>query len=358
MKSENYCIIMAGGVGSRFWPLSRQQKPKQFLDILGTGRTLIQMTYDRFEPLFAPENFFIVTNAEYKELVHEQLPDVPTGNILAEPSRRNTAPCIAYANSRIASICPNANIVVTPADHLVLDTEKFRNVITKGLNFTREKRALLTLGMFPTRPETGYGYIQAEQNELEIKEVKVFTEKPLLEMAVKMVESGEFYWNAGIFIWTLRSIEEAFKSYLPDIEALFAQGKIHWNTKEEEAFIEQTYAVCRSISVDIGIMEKADNVFVYCTAFGWSDLGTWGSLYENSDKNQENNAVIKGSFISYNSTNCVISASKNKLVVAEDLDDYIIADSDDVLLICKKSNEQNIKNIVSTVKRDLGESYI
>lgn len=349
---------MAGGVGSRFWPLSRKQKPKQFLDILGTGRTLIQMTFDRFSTLFPAENFLVVTNSEYKQFVAEQLPDIPIKNILTEPARRNTAPCVAYANCKIEALNPNANIVVTPADHLIIEVEKFRDVISESLDFTKNKEALLTLGMLPTRPETGYGYIQAEQGEAEIKPVKIFTEKPNLEMAQKMVESGEFFWNSGIFIWSLKSITSAFNKYLPEVVGLFAKGIDLWNTAEEPHFLEQTYAACRNVSIDIGVMEKADNVNVLCADFGWSDLGTWGALYENFERDEKNNAFIHDNVIAYDTKNCVVHAPKNKLVITDGLDDYIIADTHDALLIYRKSKEQEIRGIVNTIKLDKGEDFV
>ena len=362
--SNNYCVIMAGGIGSRFWPLSRTSKPKQFLDILGTGRTLIQQTYDRFTKIIPIENFLIVTNAEYKSLVMEQLPDLTENQVLLEPMRRNTAPCIAYANFKILKSNPDATIVVAPSDHLILKEDKFLEVVKEGLEFVTDKDALLTLGIHPSRPETGYGYIQI--NELKnpketegINKVKTFTEKPDLEMAKIFYESGEFFWNAGIFFWSLKTIMNAFDKNLSEINAHFSDGMDVLNTPEEQSFIDKIYPSCKNISIDYGIMEKAENVYVYCTDFGWSDLGTWGSLYEHSKKDDNANAIIgsENVFI-YDSKDSIVNVPSNKLVVIQGMDDYIIVESDNILLICKKEDEQKIKQFVNDIRIKKGEDFL
>ena len=359
MDKNNYCIIMAGGVGSRFWPLSKEKRPKQFLDILGTGKTLIRQTFDRMAKVCPQENIFIVTSYLYKELTLSQLP-ILESNILLEPARKNTAPCIAYANERIRLLNPNANIVVAPADHLILDEVKFIEVIINGLNFTKNNNELLTIGITPTRIETGYGYIQVKESDsdLEIQKVKTFTEKPDLKLAKFFVESGEFLWNSGIFIWSLSSITDAFEKYQSDILNLFNAGKSVYSTVNEPEFIEATYSECKNISIDYGIMESAENVSVYKASFGWSDLGTWGSLYDNSTKDENNNVVNNENILVYDTQNTIINVSKDMLVAVEGLDNYIIAESNGALLICRKSEEQKIRQIVNDVKFKKGDSYI
>lgn len=362
MDKNNYCVIMAGGVGSRFWPISKTRKPKQFLDILGTGRTLLQQTFDRFKRLCPVENIIIVTNAVYSDLVAEQLPEIHASQILGEPLRRNTAPCIAYANLKIKQQNEQANIVVAPSDHLITDEDTFIDVIEKSLQFVSSNNSLLTLGMYPTRPETGYGYIQTEDHKAEayeyINKVKSFTEKPDRETAEKFIESGEFFWNSGIFIWSLNSIEKAFQKYLPDIQKLFNDtDKISTPIKEKQ-YIEDAYSECQIISIDNGVMEHADNVFVYCTEFGWSDLGTWDSLYENSQKTSDGNAVNSGNILTYDTKNTIVHISKDKLIVVEGLEDYIIAESGNTIMICKRDNEKKIREFVSDVEDLKGENYI
>ena len=355
---------MAGGVGSRFWPVSKTAKPKQFLDILGLNRTLIQQTFDRFINVCPAENFFVVTSEIYKSLVVEQLPEIPEKNILLEPSRRNTAPCIAYANYRIEIENPNANIIVTPADHLITDTHKFMKVINKSLKFTDQNDVLLTIGITPTRAETGYGYIQEcteksdKSKKKEIKKVKTFTEKPNLEMAEIFYKSGEFHWNSGIFVWSLKSIKKAFETHLSDVDELFKKGIGIFNTDSEEQFISKTYQICKKISIDFGIMEKAENVYVYPSNFGWSDLGTWGSLYENSQHDENENVVNGKNVLLYKTTNSIINVPDDKLVVIQGLDDVIVAESDGVLLISTKKDEQLIKEIVNDVKIEKGEKFV
>ncbi len=363
MNKNNYCIIMAGGVGSRFWPLSRMNKPKQFIDILGTGRTLIQQTFDRMSYLCPKENIYIVTNSNYKQLTLEQLPEITKDQVLLEPLRRNTAPCIAYANHKIASRNPNANIIVAPSDHLILKEETFVQQLTKALKFTENNDGLLTLGIKPSRPETGYGYIQINK-DLEIKDeknlfqVKTFTEKPNLDMAKIFMESGEFYWNSGIFVWSMKTIMQAFELHLPEVNSLFKDGTGLYNTEKEQNFIDEIYPECKNISIDYGVMEKAENVYVLCTNFGWSDLGTWGSLYEHSEKDQNENALSGKNILTYETKNCIINSPKDKLVVTYGLDDYIIVDSDNILLICKKEDEQNIRQIVNDIKIEKGKDFV
>ncbi|OFX23653.1 MAG: mannose-1-phosphate guanylyltransferase [Bacteroidetes bacterium GWA2_31_9b] len=363
LNKNNYCVIMAGGVGSRFWPLSRSNKPKQFLDILGTGRSLLQMTFDRFKTICPVENIFVVTGTSYASLISEQLPELSDNQILFEPIRRNTAPCIAYANYKIFKINPNANIVTAPSDHLILKENEFKKVILHGLDFVSDKDALLTLGIKPSKPETGYGYIQFDQKEKEAKnpliyKVKTFTEKPNKELAQVFVDSGEFYWNSGIFIWSLKSIMKAFSTYLPEIDSLFKEGYNSYNTTEEEAFISKTYFECRNISIDYGIMEKANNVFMYCSNFGWADLGTWGSLYEHLPKDKENNSIRGENTFTYNLENCIVNLPDNKLAVIQGLSNYIVVESDGILLVCKKEDEQEIKQYVNDIKMKNGDHYL
>ncbi len=360
---NNYCVIMAGGVGSRFWPLSRMNKPKQFLDILGTGRTLLQMTFDRFSKICPVENIFVVTSTIYKETIGEQLPELKEEQILLEPARRNTAPCIAYANYKILQKNPNAKIVTAPSDHLILKEDEFTKVIKEGLNFVTEKDALLTLGIKPSRPETGYGYIQINgakniDGNKNIHKVKTFTEKPDKDLAKVFFESGEFFWNSGIFIWSLKSIMQSFKTHLPEIDALFNEGQKLYNTEKETEFISHTYYECKNISIDYGVMEKADNVYVYCSDFGWADLGTWGSLHENISKDKQNNSVIGNNVFTYELDNCIVNMPKEKLVVLQGLKDLIVVESDNILLICKKEDEQEIKQYVNDVKLKLGDKYL
>ncbi len=354
---------MAGGVGSRFWPLSRTDKPKQFLDILGTGRTLLQMTFDRFKQICPVENIYIVTSKIYSNTILEQLPELNAEQILLEPVRRNTAPCIAYANYKILTKNPNANIVTAPSDHLILKEEEFLKVIKEGLEFVAEKDALLTLGIKPSRPETGYGYIQVngtnyEKTNKNIHKVKTFTEKPDKKLAKVFFESGEFFWNAGIFLWSLKSINKAFETHLPNINSLFKDGLAVYNTPKEIEYINQTYFECKNISIDYGLMEKAENVYVYCSDFGWADLGTWGSLHENISKDEDKNSILGENVFAYDIKNCIVNMPKDKLVVLQGLKDYIVVESDGILLICKKEDEQEIKQYVNDVKLKLGDKYL
>jgi mannose-1-phosphate guanylyltransferase len=359
---DRYVIIMAGGVGSRFWPLSRREKPKQFLDILGTGETLLQQTFRRFRSAFPGENIFIVTSAEHKDLATEQL-DINPSNVLAEPFRRNTAPCLAYGTFRILRENPDAVIAVTPADHLIVKEEEFCKVLQESMDFAKQNDALITLGIKPDRPETGYGYIQADRKKPvngyeNLMKVKTFTEKPDIDLAKKFIQSGDFYWNSGVFIWNIKSILAAFEKYLPDMFSAFDDGKKLIGTRQEKSFIIRTYTECRSISIDYGIMEKADNVFVKFTDIGWSDLGTWSSLYEHSVVDKKGNSVINGNIFSYDNRGNIFNISSGKVAVIQGLKDYIVVESEDVLLIVKKEEEQNIKNYLDDVKKQTKEKYL
>lgn len=353
---------MAGGIGSRFWPMSRNSFPKQFLDILGTGKTLIQQTYDRFLSVCPKENIFIVTNESYVEHVFDQLPEIGKNQVMAEPLRRNTAPCVAYAAFKIADMNPNANLIVAPSDHVIQDEKHFHDAILKGLAFTANSDSLLTIGIQPSRPDTGYGYIQFQEDErkedYKISRVKTFTEKPNLEMAKFFLKSGEFVWNAGIFLWRADAILSAFKSHLPDMYTLFEEGKGLYNTTAETEFIKRTYEQCTNISIDYGIMEKAKNVYVLSAEFGWSDLGTWKSLYEQLPHDTGGNAVVGPHVLTDKTSNCIINVPKDKLAVIQGLENFIVVYADDVLLICPKDDEQQVRNLVNDVKLKKGEKYI
>ena len=357
MKSNRYCVIMAGGIGTRFWPMSRQSRPKQFLDILGTGRSFLRHTFDRFANIVPIENFIIVTNRRYFDLVKEHIPELQDSQILCEPIGRNTAPCIAYAAYSLLKEHPDAEMIVTPSDHLILNEKEFERVVESSLEFVAYRNALMTIGIQPTRPETGYGYIQKSNSE-EICKVKCFTEKPSLEMAEPFLESGEFLWNAGIFIWKVRDIVAAIEKHLPDHAALFGSIADKLGTDEEQSAIEQVFSSCRPISIDYGVMEKADNVYVHCGDFGWSDVGTWGSVYQQSRKDRYANALSNDHINVYNTRNSLISVPKDKIAVVSGLKDYIVVDTPDVLLICPKSEEQNIKSFIEDVKYETGDKYI
>lgn len=358
-SKDNYCVIMGGGIGSRFWPFSRKTMPKQFLDFFGTGRSLLQQTFDRFNKIIPTENILIVTNAIYADLVKEQLPELDPKQILLEPARRNTAPCIAWASYHIRSLNPNANIVVAPSDHLILKEGEFLAAIEKGLDFVSKYDKLLTLGIKPNRPETGYGYIQiAEQEGDNFYKVKTFTEKPELELAKVFVESGEFYWNSGLFMWNVNTIIKAGEALLPELASKLAPGKDVYGTPEEKAFIEENFPACPNVSIDFGIMEKADNVYVSLGDFRWSDLGTWGSLYDLSPKDEQGNVTLKCDSMIYNSNDNIVVLPKGKLAVIEGLEGFLVAESDNVLLICKKDEEHAIRKYVNDAQMKLGEDYI
>jgi mannose-1-phosphate guanylyltransferase len=354
--NNNYVVIMAGGVGTRFWPFSRMSNPKQFHDVLGTGRTLLQQTADRFEGICPNENIYIVTSSDYIDLIKEQLPFLTDSQILAEPARRNTAPCVAYACYKIGSQNPNANIVVAPADHIILKEKEFEKRINIALEASAKDNVLITLGITPTRPDTGYGYIQYMPSENEVKKVKTFREKPNLELAKLFVTSGEYVWNAGIFIWSADSIKKAFAKNSPQLHEIFSKGEAVYFTEQETEFINQTYQTCESISIDYAIMEKADNVQMVLGNIGWSDLGTWKSLYEVSDKDDNDN-VIDGETMLYGVTNSIIKTPKDRLVVVQGLDGYIVAEYDNVLMICEKEQEQFVKNFVADAGKK-GSEYI
>jgi mannose-1-phosphate guanylyltransferase len=361
--NNNYCVIMAGGVGSRFWPMSRTSRPKQFIDILGIGKTLIQQTFDRFLAICPLENIYIVTNESYKQLILEQLPDIKGYQILCEPLRRNTAPAIAYAAFKIISGNPDAKLVVAPSDHIILDQENFTEVILSALQAAEKNEWLLTLGIKPSRPDTGYGYIQyCDTNPWErdksLRKVKTFTEKPNLDLALTFLESGDFLWNSGIFIWSVKSILAAFEEHLPEVNNLFREGMNIYNTEQEHEFINKIYPVCKSISIDYGVMEKAQNVYVLESDFGWSDLGTWGSLFDIRSKDENNNTIVGKNVMTFNSKNCIVNMPKDKLVVLQGLDDYIVVEDGDILLVCRKADEQDLREIVNTVKIDKGEKFI
>lgn len=363
MNANNYCVIMAGGIGTRFWPMSRTATPKQFIDILGDGQSLIQKTFQRFEKICPTENIYIVTNEIYKDLIKQQIPQISDNQIVLEPARRNTAPCIAYANQKIKKINPNAVIVVAPSDHNIAKEDVFVEVVSKGMQAVAEKDTLLTIGIRPSYPNTGYGYIQYDEDKVDavnpsIYEVKMFTEKPKLEMAKQFLDSGDFLWNAGIFIWSLKSIEKAFTRFLPEVEDLFAAGEPYYNTPDEKKFIEETYQICKNISIDYGIMEKARNVLVYAADFGWSDLGTWGALYNIMPKDENNNSITGRKVKTYNTKNCILNFPKNKVVVVQGLDNVIVVENDGVLLICSKDDEQQIRQYVNDVRMDFGDQYV
>ncbi|MFR9504029.1 MAG: mannose-1-phosphate guanylyltransferase [Rikenellaceae bacterium] len=348
MSTNKYCVIMAGGIGSRFWPLSRQSMPKQFLDILGTGKSFIRHTFERFLPLIPTSNFIVVTNTRYKELVLEHLPELRESQVLCEPIGRNTAPCIAYATYSIASMDHTAQMIITPADHYITDEELFRETISECVDFTSNNDALMTVGIKPTRPETGYGYIQVSCEE-PISKVKCFTEKPNLQLAETLLQCGEFVWNSGIFIWSAKSIIEAFRKYLPELHSNFSSISPTFRTDMEVAAVDRIFSECKSISIDYGIMEKADNVYVKIGNFGWSDVGTWSSLFEHVPLDKNGNIKSEHSYL-YNTSNTLISVPKEKVVVVSGLNDYIVVDTDDAIMICPRAEEQNIKNFTEDIK--------
>lgn len=363
LSKDNFCVIMAGGIGSRFWPMSTTQHPKQFIDVLGLGESLLQLTYNRFVKCCPKENIYVVTNEIYKDLVKKQLPNLTDDQILLEPARRNTAPCIAYASFKIHLKNPNARIVIAPSDHLILKEETFIKAINSCFKKVSSINCLATLGIKPTRPDTGYGYIQFKDSsekeaDKRIRKVKTFTEKPDLEMAKFFIESGDFLWNSGIFVASAQGMIAAFEKYMPEEFALFNDGKSKLNTPEEVAFIKNIYPMCKNISIDYGIMEKADNVYVRESIIGWSDLGTWGSLYEKMNQDEHRNAVVGKNVMIYNSSDCVVHMPKNKLVVIEGLSDYIVVESNESLLICRKSNEQFIRQVVTDVKMKKGDKFV
>ncbi len=360
MNKNNYVAIMAGGIGSRFWPMSRTGYPKQFLDILNTGKTLIQSTFERFARFVPTENIYVVTTDSYRSIVMEQLSALPAANILCEPSRKNTAPCIAYVSYKLAALNPDANLICAPADHLITDEASFEEICKNALTFTANIKALLTLGIKPTNPNTGYGYIQFEPRSVSenVYKVKTFTEKPDRDLARTFVASGDFLWNAGIFVWQIKNIVKAFENFLPEIHEVFEAEKNLLNTDRETEAIERIYPQCVNISIDYGIMEKADNVYVIPASFGWSDLGTWASAYDTLEKDYLDNAVAGDHVMIIDATKNMVHADNKKLVVLQGLEDFIVVDTKDVLLICKKDKEQEIKEYVAEVKRNKGDKFI
>lgn len=359
--NKNHCVaIMAGGVGSRFWPVSRAGLPKQFLDILNTGESLIQSTYKRFATFIPKENIYVVTTEEYKNLVAEHLPDLNPDNIIGEPSRKNTAPCVAYMSFKLAQINPDASFIVAPADHLITDTIAFKEACLKALTFVAHNPFLITLGMTPTYPNTGYGYIQynSEEGADGIYKVKTFTEKPNLELAKTFISSGDFLWNSGIFIWKVADILAAFEKHMPEMYELFFAEKEKLNSADEETVIHAIYPQCINTSIDYGVMEKANNVKIIPASFGWSDLGTWNAAYENMEKDWLGNAVSGNNVLIIDAKRNVVHTSHQKLVLLQGLEDYVVVDTKDVLLICKKEKEQDIKEYMAEVKRNKGERFL
>ncbi len=375
MNKNNYIVIMAGGVGSRFWPMSTEEKPKQFLDVLGIGKTLLQQTVARFNTIAPAKNILIVTSEKYKQLVAQQCPELLESNILLEPCMRNTAPCIAYAAYKIKGLNPEANMVVAPSDHLITNEGEFIRIVKDGLDFTAKNETLLTLGIQAHRPETGYGYIQAsnevmmnaknvqigsEGNSYEtmptipsvaggVCKVAAFKEKPNLETAKEYLTAGNYFWNSGIFLWSLKSILNAFESYVPEVAELFQKGVKIYNTEKEQAFINEMFPTCINISIDYAVMEKADNIYVQPADFGWSDLGTWGSLWEKRERSEQGNTVVGEEVHLFEASNCIVNMPANKKVVIQGLDDFIVVEDNDVLLICNKEEEQRIKEFRASV---------
>lgn len=351
---------MAGGIGSRFWPMSRTNLPKQFLDILHTGKTLIQQTFERYSKVVPPENIYIITSLEYVDIVKEQLPYLPHENIVAEPSKKNTAPCIAYIAFKLWMKDPEALMIAAPSDNLILDIEEFVQTASKALDFVGHINALVTIGIKPTYPNTGYGYIQHEMAEVApgIYKVKTFTEKPNIELAKAFIASGDFLWNAGIFTWKVKNLLTAFEKHLPEMYEVFSAEREKFNTSGEFAAVEQIYPQCTNISIDFGIMEKAENVYVIPASFSWSDLGTWNSAWENMEKDYFGNAVAGNTVMVVDANNCVVHVPDQKLVLLQGLEDYIVVDTKDVLMICKKDKEQEIKEYVAEIKRNKGDKYL
>ena len=356
---NRYCVIMCGGIGSRFWPFSKAARPKQFLDFFGTGRSLLQMTYDRVSNIIPVRNILAMNNEKYAPLVKEQLPELSDDQILLEPDRRNTAPCIAWAAYHIRAINPNAVMLVSPSDHLILREDVFKDCVTRGLDFVARYPYLLTMGIQPNRPETGYGYIQMGKEEIDgFSRVKTFTEKPDFELAKVFVESGEFAWNSGIFLWGVNTIIDSIHEHVPDIAMRFDKGLGKFGTEKEMAFIKKEFPACPNISIDYAVMEKEKNVFVQRADFGWSDVGSWGAFYEKSPKTETGNVIRNCKTVLSGCENNIFAAKQEKLVVASGLKDYIVVDDDDILLICPLSEEQKIKQYVNEVKANFGDEYL
>lgn len=360
LKKENtYVLIMAGGVGSRFWPKSRNHFPKQFIDILGLGKSLLQLTYERFLNVCPKENIYVLSNIQYLDLIKEQLEGISEDNVLLEPSRNNTAPCIAYATYKILKLNPDANLVVAPSDHLILKEGVFLEKVQQGLEYTLSNDALLTLGISPTRPDTGYGYIYYDKEaKQEVHKVNRFFEKPSLDKAIEFLASGDYLWNAGIFIWSAKSLQHAFQKYAPEIDTLFARGAEVYNTDKEVDFVNKNYELSPNISIDYAILEKADNVYTISADIGWSDLGTWASLHAVANKDESNN-VLNTTLINLSDTqDCVIQLPAGKLAVIKGLDNFIVVDDNKVLLIYPKSDEQEIKQVAALISKEYGSDYL
>ena len=359
MDNNRYCVIMCGGVGSRFWPFSKTSKPKQFIDFFGTGRSLLQMAYDRIKDIVPDENIILITNENYGALIKEQLPQIADSQILLEPVRRNTAPCIAWAAHHIQALNPDAKMLVAPSDHLILNIEKYHQSVIKAFEFIEGRDALVTMGIKPNRPETGYGYIQVgEHVEGDFSAVKTFTEKPDEDLARIFLKSGEFFWNSGMFIWSVESIIKAMSNHVPEMSAIFELGKPYFGTDKEQEYINSNFEACPSVSIDFALMEKAPNVYVETVDFGWNDLGTWGSLYDHSPKNRDGNVTQNSKALMFNSHNNIVAIKGDKLLVASGLEGYIVADVDDALLIVPLDEEQKIKTYVNEVKSKFGDKYL
>lgn len=357
-----YAVIMAGGIGERFWPMSRTSRPKQFIDILGTGKSLIRQTYERFLEVLPKERIFVITNEKFKQLVSDHIPGIPDDRIISEPIRKNTGPCIAYASWKIHALDPEAKLVIAPSDHIILKEQEFSKVIKSALQAASDKDWLLTLGITPSRPDTGYGYIQYKNGSPwaanpNLKKVKTFTEKPNPELAESFIKSGDFLWNSGIFIWSAKAIIDAFEKYQPEISYVFREASPVYNTPKEATYMNTAFAACKSISIDYAIMEKADNVYVFVSEFGWSDLGTWGSLYEVRSQDENQNAVMGKNVLLYDVKNCIVNIPDDKLVVLQGLEDYIIAESDNALLVCQKEKEQEMRRFVNDIRMKKGEGF-
>ncbi len=358
MKNNYYAVIMAGGVGTRFWPMSTKEFPKQFHDMLGTGQSLIQRTFDRINGLIPAENILIATNARYKELVLEQLPNCTENQLLLEPTMRNTAPCILYAALKIYDQNPDAIMLIAPSDHWIDDEKEFLKNIQTSFDVCQKEDVLMTLGIQPNSPNTGYGYIQFDKSSSEVKKVKNFTEKPNLETAKQFIASGDYLWNAGIFIWSAKSIIKSFKQSLPKMIDILDDGNNVYNSDFEDDFINSNYAKCENISIDFGILERAKNVHVLPVDFGWNDLGTWGSLYQKLEKDKNKNAIVGADTIFRDANGNMIKTQSGKKVIIQGLSDFIIIEKDDVLLICPKKDEQDIKQITSEVRDKFGDDFV
>jgi len=354
MTNNNYAVIMAGGVGSRFWPLSTPERPKQFIDVLGIGKTLIQMTYERLLNIVPAQNIYILTNEKYVELVRTQLPDIDRGSILTEPQRKNTAPCIAYAAAKITAIDKDACMIVCPSDHLILKEELFKNIVETAVKNASENDKIVTLGIKPTRPDTGYGYIEFSKEQHaqagDVTKVLQFREKPNLETAEVFIKSGNFYWNSGIFVWKSAVVIDALEKYQKDLFDLFCVDTSNYNTDREQEFVNKAFEACQDISIDYAVMEKADNVDVVLATFDWSDLGTWKSLNEHLEKDTFNNSIIGGKVYTFNVKNCLVNVPEDKVVLIDGLSDHIIVESDNVLMILKTSHEQELKNYLKAIE--------